>query len=121
MRTPAQNRELVELSEAFQAAREAVRARLRGQVADARASGVVGVELSHSVRRGKFALGSSIGSQANRGWQRGRLGIPYYVRGRADADRRGWVITMHAAGTAIRSGRRPSDFPVKTQIRIGAR
>jgi uncharacterized protein YbjQ (UPF0145 family) len=121
MRTPAQNRELGELSEAFQAAREAVRARLRGQVADARASGVVGVELSHSVRRGKFALGSSIGSQANRGWQRGRLGIPYYVRGRADADRRGWVITMHAAGTAIRSGRRPSDFPVKTQIRIGAR
>jgi uncharacterized protein YbjQ (UPF0145 family) len=121
MRTPAQNRELGELSEAFHAAREAVRAGLRGQVADARASGVVGVELAHSVRRGKFALGSSIGSQANRGWQRGRLGIPYYVRGRADADRRGWVITMHAAGTAIRSAQRPPDFPVKTQIRIGAR
>jgi hypothetical protein len=43
------------------------------------------------------------------------------VRGRADADRRGWVITMHAAGTAIRPPRQPPDFPVKTQIRIGAK
>jgi uncharacterized protein YbjQ (UPF0145 family) len=121
MRTPAQNRELDELSQAFTGARETVRAGLRGQVADARASGVVGVELSHSVRRGKFSLASSIGSQAQRGWHRGRLGIPYYVRGRADADRKGWVITMHAAGTAIRPARRPPDFPVKTQIRMGAK
>jgi uncharacterized protein YbjQ (UPF0145 family) len=121
MRTPAQNRELTEVSEAFQSAREAVRARLRGQVADARGAGVVGVELSHSVRQEKFALASSIGSQAQRGWHRGSLGIPYYVRGDAGAGRKGWVIAMHAAGTAIRSGRRPPDFPVKTQIRIGAR
>ena len=121
MRTPAQNRELAELSEAFQAAREAVRAGLRGQVADAHARGVVGVELSHSVHRDKFSLASSIGSQTHRGWHTGRLGIPYYVRGRADADRRGWVITMHAAGTAIRPPRQPPDFPVKTQIRIGAK
>jgi uncharacterized protein YbjQ (UPF0145 family) len=121
MRTPAQNRELAELSEAFHAAREAVRFRLRGQVADARGAGVVGVELSHSVRREKFALASSIGSQAQRGWHRGRLGIPYYVRGDAGAGRKGWMIAMHAAGTAIRSARRPPDYPVKTQIRIGAR
>jgi len=90
-------------------------------VADAHGTGVVGVELSHSVRRDKFSLASSIGSETHRGWHRGRLGVPYYVRGRADADRRGWVITMHAAGTAIASPRRPPDFPVKTQIRIGAR
>ena len=121
MRTPAQNRELAELSEAFHAAREAVRFRLRGQVADARGAGVVGVELSHSVRRDKFALASSIGSQAQRGWHRGRLGMPYYVRGDAGAGRKGWMIAMHGAGTAIRSARRPPDFPVKTQIRIGAR
>jgi uncharacterized protein YbjQ (UPF0145 family) len=121
MRTPAQNRELAELSEAFHAAREAVRVRLRGQVADARGAGVVGVELSHSVRRDKFALASAIGSQAHRGWQRGRLGVPYYVRGDAGAGRKGWVIAMHAAGTAIRSPRRPPDFPVKTQMRMGAR
>jgi len=121
MRAPAQNRELPELSEAFNTARETVRGKLRGQVADVHAAGVVGVELSHAVRRDKFALASSIGSQANRGWQRGRLGIPYYVRGDAGAGRKGWVITMHAAGTAIRSARRPPDFPVKTQIRMGAR
>jgi uncharacterized protein YbjQ (UPF0145 family) len=121
VRAPAQNRELAELSEAFHAAREAVRARLRGQVADARGAGVVGVELSHSVRRDKFALASSIGSQAQRGWHRGRLGIPYYVRGDAGAGRKGWVIVMHAAGTAIRSAQRPPDLSVKTQIRIGAR
>lgn len=121
MRMPAQNRELAELSEAFYAAREAVRARLRGQVADARGAGVVGVELSHAVRRDKFALASAIGSQAQRGWHRGRFGIPYYVRGDAGAGRKGWVIVMHAAGTAIRSARRPPDFPVKTQIRIGAK
>jgi hypothetical protein len=121
MRTPGQNRELDELSQAFNGARETVRSGLRGQVADAHASGVVGVELSHSVRRGKFALASSIGSQTHRGWHQGRLGIPYYVRGRADADRRGWVITMHAAGTAIRPAQHPPDFPVKTQIRIGAK
>jgi uncharacterized protein YbjQ (UPF0145 family) len=121
MRTPAQNRELTEVSEAFQSARETVRARLRGQVADARGAGVVGVELAHTVRRDKFALASSIGSQAQRGWHRGRVGIPYYVRGDAGAARKGWVIVMHGAGTAIRSARRPPDFPVKTQIRIGAR
>lgn len=131
LRAPAQNRELKELSGAFHAARETVRTRLRGQVADAHGEGVVGVELSHSVRRDKFALGSSITSQTHRGWHRGRLGMPYYVRGSTDADRRGWVITMHAAGTAIRRGRDPGDprvrgpgpheFSVKTQIRMGVR
>jgi uncharacterized protein YbjQ (UPF0145 family) len=121
IRTPAQNRELDEVSRAFNGARETVRARLRGQVADAHGAGVVGVELSHSVRRGKFALASSIASPGQRGWHRGRLGVPYYVRGRADADRRGWVITMHGAGTAIRPAQLPRDFPVKTQMRMGAR
>lgn len=121
VRTPAQNRELDELSRAFNRARETVRAGLRGQVADAHGAGVVGVELSHSVRRDKFSVASSIGSETHRGWHRGRLGVPYYVRGRADTDRRGWVITMHAAGTAIASPQHPTDFPVKTQIRIGAR
>jgi uncharacterized protein YbjQ (UPF0145 family) len=121
MRAPGQNRELDELSEAFNGARETVRAALRGQVADAHGAGVVGVELSHSVHRDKFSLASSIGSETHRGWHRGRLGVPYYVRGRADAERRGWVITMHAAGTAIASPRHPPDFPVKTQIRLGAR
>jgi hypothetical protein len=71
------------------------------------------------VHREKFSLASAIGSPTHRGWNRGRLGLPYYVRGRAGADRRGWVITMHAAGTAIRHGSKPIDPPVKTSIRLG--
>jgi hypothetical protein len=73
------------------------------------------------VRRGKFALASSIGSAEQRGWHKGRLGMPYYVKGRGDAERKGWMITMHAAGTAIRPAQRPPDLPVKTQIRMGGR
>ena len=119
VRTMHQNQELRELSRAFQDARETVRARLVGQLSDAHADGTVGVDLSHSVHREKFSLASAIGSPAHRGWNRGRLGLPYYVRGRADAERKGWVITMHAAGTAIRHSRAPVDTPVKTSIRLG--
>jgi uncharacterized protein YbjQ (UPF0145 family) len=119
LRTTHRNQELTELSRAFHAARETVRARLVGQVSDAHAQGTVGVDLSHSVHREKFSLASAIGSPAHRGWNRGRLGVPYYVRGRADAERRGWVITMHAAGTAIRHSRDPVDGSTKTSIRLG--
>src|SRR5436305_1932942 len=113
--------ELDVMTDAWNVARETVRARLRGQVADAHAAGVVGVELSHSVRRDKFALASSIGSPSQRGWNRGSLGLPYYVRGRTEAQRTGWVITMHAAGTAIRQGRAVPRQGVETQLRIGGR
>ena len=120
-RTMHRNQELSELSRGFHDAREIVRARLLGQVSDARADGTVGVDLSHSVHREKFSLASAISSAAHRGWNRGRLGLPYYVRGRAEAERRGWVITMHAAGTAIRHSLEPVDPPVKTSIRLGGR
>ena len=98
----AQNQELEELSRGFQAARDTARAKLLGQVSDAHAAGVVGVEFAHSVERDKFALASSLTGSGQRGWRRGRLGIPYRVSGHSDVERRGWVITMHAAGTAIR-------------------
>ncbi len=120
-RTRPQNQELDELSRGFQTARETVRARLRGQASDAHGAGAVGVELSHSVRRDKLALASSLGSPGQRGWNRGRLGMPYFVSGHADVERRGWVITMHAAGTAVRRRQHPSQLAPKTQIRIGAR
>ena len=120
LRTTRRNQELEELSRAFHAAREAVRDRLRRQVFDGHGDGAVGVELSHSVRREKFALGSSLTSANLRGWQRGRLGIPYFVSGKGDAERDGWVITMHGAGTAIRPGPQGgSQPPLKTTIRMG--
>jgi hypothetical protein len=121
VRSTATNQELAEVTRAFALAREAVRSRLLGQVSDAHGTGAVGVELSHSVNHEKLSVASSIGATGHRGWNRGSLGLPYYVRGDVGADRSGWVITMHAAGTAIRHGRGPGDQTVKTQIRMGAR
>ena len=119
-RTLWRNRELDELTSAFRLARESVRRQMEGQVADAHGAGAVGVTLSHSVHRHKLALASSLQTAPYRGWNRGRLGLPYYVSGRGDADRRGWVITMHGAGTAVRPGPRPSQLPVKPAIRMRA-
>lgn len=121
LKTTPRNQELEEITKGFQAARDTVRARLLGQVDDAHASGAVGVEFSHSVRRDKLALESSIQSQGQRGWHRGGLGLPYFVSGHADAERRGWVITMHAAGTAIRPVTGGPEAQLKTTIRMGGR
>ena len=120
LRTTASNQELQELSEAFHAARESVRSRLLGQVADAQGEGAVGVEFTHSIHREKLALASSL-SGSVRGWQRGRFGLPYRVSGHSDVERRGWVITMHAAGTAIRDRQSaPPATPIKTTVRLDA-
>lgn len=116
-RSFTQNQELEELSRAFNAARETVRARLQGQVSDAHAEGAVGAEFSHQVHREKFAVASAF-TETRRGWHRGALGIPYRVSGRSDVERRGWVITMHAAGTAIRHGAGAPAPPIGTQIHI---
>lgn len=118
LRTTTQNQELGEISGAFAAAREQVRARLRGQVSDANGAGAVGVEFSHSVHREKIAVASSLQSASLRGWQRGPLGLPYFVSGHSDFDRHGWVITMHAAGTAVRRAGAPSQQPIKTTVRM---
>jgi uncharacterized protein YbjQ (UPF0145 family) len=120
-RQMAQNQELEEMSRAFNAARETVRARLLGQVRDAHGLGAVGVEFSHEVHQEKLAV-ASLFAETSRGWHKGRFGIPYRISGRSDVERRGWVITMHAAGTAIRrGGGSPAPVPppeVKTSMRM---
>lgn len=121
LRTTSQNQELEELSRGFHAARETVRASLRGQVGDASGTGAVGVEFSHSAHREKLALASSLQTKERRGWHRGRFGVPYRVSGRGEVERAGWVITMHAAGTAIRGRPGASGYSVKTAIRMGTR
>ncbi len=121
LRTAARNQELSELSRGFHAARETVRAKLLGQVSDAKGTGAVGVQFSHSVHREKLPVASSLGSRDRRGWHQGRLGVPYRVSGRGDAERSGWVITMHAAGTAIAPARSSSPPAVKPTLRIGVR
>jgi uncharacterized protein YbjQ (UPF0145 family) len=121
-RRTASNIELDELSTAFRSARETVRRRIESQVGDAGASGAVGVTLQHSVQRDKLALATSLGSASQRGWQRGRLGVPYFVSGHAGAERRGWVITMHAAGTAVRPqpGAPAPATATRAAVRLGA-
>jgi uncharacterized protein YbjQ (UPF0145 family) len=120
-RTTARNQELEEISQAFHLSREIVRRRIRGQVQDAQATGAVGVEFAHAVHREKLALASSLQTSEFRGWNRGRAGIPYWVSGHSDTERRGWVITMHAAGTAIRSDPGHAGPPaLKTTMRLGA-
>ncbi len=121
VRTTRQNQELTELSDGFHKAREIVRTRLRGQVSDAEGAGAVGVEFSHSVHHQKFALASSLQTSDWRGWHMGRFGLPYRVSGHGGAERGGWVITMHAAGTAIRRRDGSSPFSVRTAVRMGAR
>lgn len=119
-RTMRRNQELEELSRAFHVARETVRNRLRGQVSDAHGDGAVGMELSHRVHRDKFGLASAVTPTYLRGWQRGGLGIPYFVSGKGDAERDGWVITMHGAGTAVRGWPQGgSQAPLKVAIRMG--
>lgn len=121
LKTTRQNQELDEITSAFREARERVRARVRGQADDAHGTGAVGVEFSHSVRREKLEVASSLSAGMQPGWHRGQLGLPYFVSGRGGAKRRGWVITMHAAGTAIRRRQGPSEEPIKTTMRMETR
>jgi hypothetical protein len=107
-------------------ARGWLREELREQVRLAGGRGVVGVELAESVSREKLALGSALSTPEQRGFSRGRLGVPYFVRGALEAERRGWVITLHGAGTAIgprgggSGGARVSAGPrAEAQLRLG--
>ena len=102
VRTFRSNQELTELSRAFRLARDAIRHDLHDQIKRAGGAGVVGVKMSQTIHREKLALASALRTPEHQGWGRGRLGVPYYVSGRTEAERRGWVITMHAVGTAIR-------------------
>ena len=120
-RSTRRNQELSELSQGFHLAREKLRVQLRGQVADAHGDGAVGVQFTHSVDREKLSLASSLGTLDRRGWQRGRMGIPYFVSGRGDAGRTGWVITMHVAATAVRRTGASGPGEVKTMVQMGAR
>jgi hypothetical protein len=77
------------------------------------------VTFSHAAHREKLALASAQQTEDRRGWHRGRLGVPYRVSGHSDVDRAGWVITMHAAGTAIRGRPGSATYSVKAAMRMG--
>ncbi len=113
--------ELGEIGEAFQAARSNVRSSIGDQVRQYGGTTAVGVHFAHAVSHETFELGSSLASSSRHGWHMSRFGVPYRVKGSGPAKRRGWMITMHGAGTAIRPGRKAPTSPVKTSIRLGVR
>lgn len=115
-----QNQELDELSEALFLARDTVGDRLRSQAYGCRGVGMVGVELSHTVHREKLRVERSVQPIRGTGWQRGPYGVPYYGSRGGEVERAGWVITMHAAGTAIRLGERRAQFPPERVIGLGS-
>jgi len=106
-RQPAQNRELDELSRAFHTARESLRTALRDQTSYAHGTAPLGSRSRHTVHREKLGHRIHAADQDMRGWHRGTLGIPYRVSGRGDAERHGWVITMHRSRDRDPSSKRP--------------
>lgn len=111
----------MELSQGFHLARETVRQRLLSQARDCHAAGTVGVELSHTIHQEELASASWIQSMSRPGWNRGVFGIPYYVKRTGEAERKGWLITMHGAGTAIRRRENVRHYPPETTVRLGRR
>lgn len=119
MRTTMQAQEIPELCEAFQAARDAVRARLRGQVDVHGGTGAVGIQLAHSAREKEIALEDPTMPRSTRGLTRGELGVPAYVTGKSDIERSGWAITMHGSGTAIRKRSEEPSYPPEKAMWMG--
>lgn len=118
LQTTMEAQELEELSHAFHAAREAVRARLQGQVDAFNGTGAVGVTLSHQVREEELSVESSTQVTAS-GWRTGQLRLPAYSTGKSDLERRGWVITMHGSGTAVRARNGPPAYPAEAVMGTG--
>jgi len=115
------NQELTELSQGFHLARDTVRRRLLSQAQGCHADGMVGVELMHTIHEEELPAAPSLPSASPPGWNRGALGIPYYVRRKGDAERKGWLITMHGAGTAIRRREIVPQYPPEKTMRLGRR
>jgi uncharacterized protein YbjQ (UPF0145 family) len=118
-RTMRRNQELTELSQAFHLARDTVRQRLLSQARGLHAVGTVGVELTHTIHQEELTAAPSLQAMSPPGWNRGVLGIPYYVRRKGEAERKGWLITMHGAGTAIRRREIVPQYPPEKTMRLG--
>lgn len=117
--TVSQTQEIEELGRAFQAARDTVRGRLAGQVDAHNGTGAVGVRLSHTVHEQEIPLESSAPPAAGPGSGFGQLGVSSRGARGSDVERKGWVITMHASGTAIRQRDADPVYAPEMTIRYG--
>lgn len=121
MATTMKAQELEELSRAFTTARETVRARLQGQVDAHNGTGAVGVTLSHHVGEQEISVERAAQMPVRPGWASSELGLPSQPGGgKGDIKRKGWVITMHGAGTAIRARPGPPPFPAEPVVGSGS-
>lgn len=131
--TVTQNQELEEVTKGVFTARDTARARLLGQARDVYAGGVVGMAFEQTMREEslKFEGYGQRGSRSQGfGRQFGNVGTGWgggafnpatntYDSGAADIpERSGYVITFHAAGTAIRLGATVPRHPPETVMRL---
>jgi uncharacterized protein YbjQ (UPF0145 family) len=107
----ASNQELTEFSDAFSNARHAAVRYLRSQAEAAGGDGIVGVTLEHSVGEGKFQVYQS-GMQRSTGLRSTTLAMGATPPAQGGSDERsGLVITIQAAGTAIRRRAEVARYP----------
>jgi uncharacterized protein YbjQ (UPF0145 family) len=88
------NQELVPYTQGVYEAREAVLARLTDQIRGAGADGMIGVQINHHIQQHQMKLSQL--SQA----------MP------------GLIVTFHAAGTAVRTGERTTEYPPETTVSL---
>ncbi len=131
--TVTQNQELDEITRGVFTARDTARARLLGQARDAHADGVVGVAFEQSMRQESYKFeGYGLRGSSGQGGGGRFAGIGFgagagafnpvtntYDSGAADIpERSGYVITFHAAGTAIALGAREPRYPPEAVMRL---
>ncbi|MGA2014116.1 MAG: heavy metal-binding domain-containing protein [Solirubrobacteraceae bacterium] len=115
--TVTKNQELEEITRGVFTARDTARARLLGQARDASADGVVGMAFEQTMREESFKFEG----YGLRGSGAGRFNpmTNTYDSGAADIpERSGYVITFHAAGTAVRLGVNEPRYPPETVMRL---
>lgn len=106
------NQEYPELSGAVFAARDTARARLLGQARDDHADGIVGMAFEQHIRPGKFPFAAVPGQVVT-------PGIATSAPATGSGERSGFVVTFHAAGTAVRRTEAIARFPPETTTSLG--
>jgi uncharacterized protein YbjQ (UPF0145 family) len=106
----ASNQELTEFSDAFSNARHAAVRYLRSQADSAGGDGIVGVTLEHSISEGSFKVYQA-GMRSSTGLSPTTLGMGAQPVQSGSDERSGLVITIQAAGTAIRRAADVARYP----------
>jgi uncharacterized protein YbjQ (UPF0145 family) len=112
------NQELEEFSRGFSAARERAISYLRGQARAARADGIVGVTLDHSISRARIRVAIPTVRPTGAGVSTIAIGGGYQAA-TGQNKRDGIVVTVQAVGTAIRREAPRGEGKRKAVFRLG--